>query len=115
MALDVLNTVDIIETMENFISRTRPPKEIRDKLDVNYRIDNQSIILFEIRPFWRDKTKLITEDFAKTTYDKKNDVWKIYWLRASLKWNVYEPAPRVKKLNEFLTIVEVDKYHCFKG
>jgi hypothetical protein len=115
MALDVLNTVDIIEAMENFISRTRPPKEIRDELDVNYRIDNQSIILFEIRPSWQDKTQQLTHDFAKTTFDKKNDVWKIYWLRASLKWNVYEPAPTVKKLSDFLKIVEADKYHCFRG
>ncbi|MES2005999.1 MAG: DUF3024 domain-containing protein [Bacteroidota bacterium] len=115
MALDALNTVDIIETMENYIDRTRPPKDIRDKLDIGYRIDNQSIILFEIRLFWKDKTQLLTHDFAKTTFDKKNDVWKIYWLRSSLKWNLYEPSPTVKKLGDFLKLVEADKFNCFRG
>jgi len=115
MALELQNTVEIIEVLENFISRTRPPKEIRNELDVSYRIDNQSIILFEIRPNWQNKTQKLTHDFAKTTYNKTNDIWKIYWLRASLKWHIYEPVPTVKNLSEFLKIVEADKFGCFRG
>ena len=115
MALDLMNTVEIIEVMENYIARVRPPKEIRDKLDISYRIENQSIILFEIRPDWKDKTKYLNHDFAKTTYDKKNAAWKIYWLRASLKWNLYEPKPAVEKLLDFLKEIDQDKYGCFRG
>ena len=84
-------------------------------MDIGYRIDNQSIILFEIRPSWQDKTQRLTEDFAKTTFDKKNNIWKIYWLRSSLKWDLYDPVPTVKKLVDFLKIVEDDDLHCFKG
>ncbi len=115
MSFDALNTVHIIEIMENYIERTRPPKEIRAQLDVNYRIANQSIILFEVRPSWQDKTHYMTHDFAKSTYEKKSGVWKIYWLRANLKWNLYEPEPTVKKLTDFLNIVEADKLGCFRG
>jgi hypothetical protein len=35
--------------MENFLTRRRPPVHIREKLDINYRIENQSILIFEIR------------------------------------------------------------------
>jgi hypothetical protein len=115
MALDALNTVDVIETMENYIEKIRPPEEIRNQLDVNYRIENQSIILFEIRPNWQDKTQYRTYDFAKSTFEKKNGVWKIYWMRANLKWHLYEPAPVVKKLTDFLHILETDKFGCFRG
>jgi len=115
MALELLNTLDIIEIMENYIARIRPPEEIRATLDINYRIDNQSIILFEIRPLWKDKSQYMTYDFAKTSFDKKNSVWKIYWLRTNLKWNPYDPAPTVKNLTDFLKIVETDKFGCFKG
>ena len=115
MALDVMNTVEIIELMENYIAKVRPPKEIRDKLDINYRIENQSIILHEIRPDWKDKTTYRMHDFAKTTYDKKNKVWKIYWQRASLKWDLYKPKPTVAALKDFLKEVDLDKYGCFKG
>ena len=115
MALDVIKTVDIIELMENYINKIRPPKNIRDELDISYRIDNQSIILFEIRPLWDDKTKYMTHDFAKTTYDKKNSIWKIYWLRSNLKWDSYQPKPSVKKLQDFLKILDKDEFGCFKG
>jgi Protein of unknown function (DUF3024) len=115
MALDVMNTLEIIELMENYIERVRPPKEIREKLDISYRIENQSIVLHEIRPDWKDKTIYRTHDFAKTTYDKKNKIWKIYWQRASLKWDLYQPQPTVQKLTDFLKEVELDKFGCFKG
>jgi len=115
MGLDVMNTVDTIEIMENYISKIRPPIEIKDKLDINYRIENQSIILFEIRPVWNDKTKYQTFDFAKATLNKKGNAWKIYWLRAGLKWNLYKPKPEVEKLLDFLLAIELDKFGCFRG
>lgn len=115
MALELMNTVEIIEVMENYIERVRPPEEIRSKLDIGYQIENQSIILHAIRPDWNDTTIYRTYDFAKTTYDKKNKVWKIYWLRASLKWELYKPKPAVASLKDFLKEVDMDKYGCFKG
>ncbi len=115
MAFDGLDTVDIIEIMENYIDRIRPPKEIRMKLDVNYKIENQSIILFEIGPCWNDKSKYQTIEYAKASFIKKNKIWKIYWMRASLKWDSYEPKKAVKKITDFLKIVDEDKFGCFKG
>jgi hypothetical protein len=52
MTLDITKSVDIIETMENYISKVRPEPEIRNKLDLNYEISDQSVILNEIRPAW---------------------------------------------------------------
>jgi hypothetical protein len=115
MALDLMNTVDIIEIMENYIARVRPPEEIRQQVDISYRIDNQSIILHEIRPDWKDKTIYRTHDYAKTSYDKKNKIWKIYWQRATLKWELYEPKPAVATLKDFLMEVDRDKFGCFRG
>jgi hypothetical protein len=115
MALDILQSVGIIELMENYIERARPSIEIRDKLDIGYRIDNQSIILFTRRPFWQDPKKIIYSDYAKATFNKKNNVWKIYWMRASGKWNLYDPKPKASKLSDFLAEVDQDKYGCFKG
>ena len=115
MALDIFNTVDIIETMENYIDNNRPPENIRDKLDIGYRIEEQSIILFEIRPAFHDKNQKLNADYAKATYVKSRNIWNIYWLRSNLKWYTYDPKPSVNKLSDFLKIVEEDKYGCFKG
>lgn len=115
MALELLNTVDIIEIMENYIVRIRPPEHIRAKLDISYKIDNQSIILFEIRPKFQSPAEKIESEYAKATYVKSENKWKVYWMRGNLKWDLYDPKPKVKSLKEFLTLVDEDKYHCFKG
>jgi hypothetical protein len=115
MAIDVLKTVDIIETMENYLERQRPPEHIRNKVDLGYKIENQSIILTEIRPAWDNPSQINEHGYAKATYIKKQDVWKIYWMRGNLKWNLYDPKPQVKKLSDFLEVVEKDELGCFKG
>ena len=115
MALNLKNTVDIIETMENWMERIRPPHNIRSKLDICYKIDNQSIILFEIRPAFRNPLQFIEIPFAKVTYVKTENIWKVYWMRSNKKWIQYEPRPRVKNLKAFIKLVDDDEYHCFKG
>jgi hypothetical protein len=115
MALDVTNAVDIIELMENYVERIRPPHHLRNELDISYRIDNQSIVLFEIRPFFEDPKKIIESEYAKATYVKTNDKWKVYWKRGNLKWSLYAPKPQVKHLRDFINLVETDKYGCFNG
>lgn len=42
---------------------------------------------------------------AKATYVKKSGIWKVFWMRADLKWHRYEPVPEVSTLDEFLRIV----------
>jgi hypothetical protein len=68
MTLDIIKSADIIEAMENFLERKRPPEDIRDKVDIGYRIENQSIFIFEILPQWNNPEKKIESLFAKATY-----------------------------------------------
>ena len=115
MTLDSRKSVDIIETMENYLSKNRPPVEIRPELDLGYEITGQSVILFEIRPVWNNPSEIQHMPYAKATLVLKNNEWKVYWMRGNLKWYPYDPKPRVKKLSDFLKLVEDDKYACFKG
>jgi hypothetical protein len=115
MALNLGNTIDIIELMENYVERIRPPLHMRDKLDISYRIENQSIILLEIRPSFRNPMELKESGYAKATYVKSENNWKVFWMRGNLKWTLYKPKPRVKSLKDFIKFVDEDKYHCFKG
>ena len=115
MAIDILQTLDVIEAMENFIARKRPPENIRPKLDIGYKIEEQSITVFEIRPQW-DKPEVIREHpVARTTFVKAKNHWKVFWMRADLKWHSYTPTPTVKSIAEFTKLVEEDKHHCFWG
>jgi hypothetical protein len=115
MALALENTVAIIELMENYVEGIRPPLNIRHKLDINYKIEGQSVFLLEIRPSFQNPEIIKESGYAKATFVKSENKWKVYWMRANLKWTIYEPAAKVKTLKEFIMVVEEDKYHCFKG
>ncbi|WP_276372907.1 DUF3024 domain-containing protein [Chryseolinea sp. H1M3-3] len=115
MAVDNQHVLDIIEVMEAFLERKRPPEHIRPKLDIGYKIEGQSIIVHEIRPLWNDASKIIYPEVAKATFVKAKNHWKVFWLRANLKWYPYDPQPTVKTLKEFVKIIEEDKHGCFGG
>ena len=115
MAIDILKTVDIIEIMENYLEEVRPPEEMRNQLDIGYKIEDQSVVLVEIRPIWNNPSEIREYSYAKASFIKSKNVWRIFWMRASLKWQSYEPMPEVVTLQEFLEIVDEDKMGCFKG
>lgn len=99
--------------VEKFLKLRRPPPHIRHRLDFGYRIEDQSVELFEIRPHWQNPDHKIETPFAKATYVKKEKLWKIYWQRQDLKWHSYTLAPRVQHFEEFLSIVSEDANGCF--
>lgn len=115
MPLDSLQTLDIIEVMENFLDKRRPPEHLRAQVDLSYRIENQSILIFELRPRWDKPTEIRESNLAKATFIKEKNHWKIFWLLGNLTWESYSACPTVKELREFTKIVDEDKHHCFWG
>ena len=115
MNLALPDIVDVIEVMENYIERIRPPENVRQKLDISYKIENQSVILQEIRPVFQNPDQIQEFGFAKATYVKSSKKWKVYWMRANQQWQLYEPKPEVGTLKEFTKLVDDDTHHCFKG
>ena len=101
--------------LEKFMAVRRPPPHVRNELDLGYRIEDQSVLLFEIRPEWRNPENIMHIPIAKTTYVKTKKVWKVYWQRQDLKWHSYQPMPEVRHFEEFLSIVSEDVHGCFFG
>mgnify|MGYP003655154572 CR=1 FL=1 len=83
------------KALSTFVERRRPPPHIRSELDLGFRVHGQSV--------------------AKATYVKTQQVWKVYWQRADMKWHGYPPSPEVGSLEEFLTLVDKDEHYCFFG
>ena len=99
--------------VENYLDKKRPPESIRHKININYKIQDQSIIIYTIRPSWRDPENLTESPNAKFTYVCATDLWKILWQRADLKWHSYEPVAEVETLGECLSILNQDQLGCF--
>jgi hypothetical protein len=105
----------IERAVAGFMAKRRPPPEVRVQLDLGFSTKGYSIELFEIRPQWNDPKVIRHHSFAKATYVKSRDLWKLYWMRADLKWHAYPPASEVKKIEEVLEIVANDENCCFFG
>ena len=101
--------------LESFMKRRRPPLHIRDKLDHGYRIVGQSVELFDIRPDFRDPSVKRETSFAKATYVRASDSWRVFWMMSDLKWHGYEPNLVVNSLSRFLEVVHKDEHCCFFG
>jgi hypothetical protein len=88
---------------------------MRHQLDLSYRIENQSIEIFSVRPHWKNPDEVMEESHAKTTFVKTKGIWNVFWKRADLKWHTYTPAPRVRFFEDFLALVLQDEKNCFFG
>ena len=116
MALNEIETQRVRKIVGDFVEQNRPPSHIRQQLDLGFRINGQSIELFEIRPVWGGSPgEMLESAFAKATFVRTSGMWKLYWRRTDLKWHSYPPAPEVASLEVFLALVGEDKHHCFKG
>ena len=115
MAFTELEQKRIEKAASRFIEKHRPAAHIRPELDLGFRLKGQSIEIFEIRPVWKTEHLKQERPVAKATYIKTQEMWRIFWQRADLKWHRYEPIPDVESIDEFLTIVGQDEYCCFWG
>lgn len=110
-------TIDINESsIKKYVDSKRPDDlKIRAQLDFGYSYDGKIVILFEIRPVWNDSEKIQYIEFAKIRFYKSKRKWQLYWMRASGKWELYEPFPESTHLQKIIEIIKADKHGCFYG
>jgi hypothetical protein len=101
--------------VRKYIEARRPPVHIRPELDLAYRFEGQSVEIFELRPAFQRPAETIEVSVAKATYVKRRQFWKIYWMRADLKWHRYDPVATVPSIEDFLAEIDRDQYGCFFG
>ena len=108
--------LDINENkVKKYIEKNRPSAEIRAELDIGYNYDGKSIELFERRPQWNNPSINHEYSFSKIKYVKTTKIWKLYWMRASGKWEAYQPLHSSTYLDKLLDCIDEDALGCFKG
>lgn len=115
MALSEFETKRIEELASLCIEQLRPPEHIRQKVDISFRIQDQSVEIYEVRPQWQNPDRKIEVPIAKATYVKTTHTWKVFWQRADMKWHRYDVQSEVASLEDFFSIVKADEYGCFFG
>jgi len=94
--------IETLGEIDNVVGQwclSKAPVEIKHQVDYDYEVDGQSVVILEVRPLWRgqlgQKTRIA---FAKFQFYKSRNYWQIYWMRASRKWEIYEPCSSVGDL-----------------
>ena len=74
---------------------------------------NGILVDFESRPRWDKPSEWLDMDFAKIRYIKSRRLWKLYWKRASGKWEAYKPNSEYGKLHRLISTIDEDRHGCF--
>lgn len=98
-----------------FWSRRRPKLNLRAEIREGQHFDRQSIVLFYARPSFLDRRKWTNHEIAKVTYVRTQRVWRLFWMRADMKWHGYPYYPETETLAEALRVIDRDAYCCFFG
>ncbi|ERM81335.1 hypothetical protein P872_10655 [Rhodonellum psychrophilum GCM71 = DSM 17998] len=106
---------EIQSILNPWLEEKRPPVELREEMDLQCTIKDQNIVLEEISPSFRSPTIKLTIPLAKITFVNAKNEWKIYWMRASGKWELYKPDKKISTLEEILKEISDDPYGCFFG
>ncbi len=114
MAFTDLDLQKIKKTVGVFCEQ-RTPAHLKDKLRYEYEIEKQNVMVYEVRPAFRQEGKFIRMPMAKLTYVSSRKIWKLFWKRASGKWEKYEPEEEAMELNTLIQEIDQDPYGCFFG
>lgn len=115
MALSEFEIKRIEKLVGEFIEQRRPAASIRNKADLSFRTTGQSFEILEIRPQWDNPGKKTESPIARATYVKSKKLWKLFWMRADMKWHGYEPHPTSESIEEILEVIGQDSHACFWG
>jgi hypothetical protein len=111
-----MNNEEVEKKIHDYVESIRPKDaEIRKQMDIGYTFIKNVLLIHEIRPDWQNPENIMHHDFFKAKYVKSVDLWKLYWLRANLKWDKYQPCPEVATIEEVLETLDDDEYSCFRG
>ena len=101
--------------LRRFLESRRPSMKDRHERDVFFRIEGQSVFIFELIKSALDPSGWIESPFAKSTGVKASGKWKIYWMRKDMKWHRHPIDPEVESFEEVLNVLDADQTGCFWG
>jgi hypothetical protein len=104
-----------LATVGQFLEKRRPPLHIRDKLDLRVDITGGVVVVFEVRPSFQDKSKIRDIPVAKAKWVGTRNTWRLFWMRADMKWHSYPPLPEAQDIGTLFAEIDRDPHGCFWG
>jgi hypothetical protein len=114
MPFSSLETLEIIEAFENFLDPKRPAENLREEIDLDYRIEDSEIIIYEMRPRWHAGKELSEFPIVKISFIKSKNQWRVFWMKSDRKWHASHRYPYVNSVKEFLELIGIHRRFRFR-
>lgn len=95
--------------------RRRSPDHARHQVRTEYCIMGHDVLIVEMRTVWDDPTRWMEQPVAKIRFNRSAGSWRLFWQRASLRWEAYEPLLANRDLAMLVAEVDRDPHGCFFG
>ncbi len=96
-----------IENILGKLCKRRSPSHLRNQCRATYAVEEHAVTVYEERPRSNNPREWAASGIARFKYNRKQNVWKLYWMRQNLKWYPYGPLPESTRIDRL--VVEVDK------
>ena len=114
MALSEIQLAGVEKRLSEYCDSKVPP-HVRDKVRLCFRINNNEVVLYEERPYFKDPNEWIEVSIAKFRYIKSRRVWRLYCQFRDLRWHQYEPLDEAPDFETLLGEVDADPTCIFWG
>ncbi|VEB72398.1 Protein of uncharacterised function (DUF3024) [Providencia rustigianii] len=111
MALNDIEVAQIKRCMNFFMEKRRPAPFIRDEIDLIYEIQDQSVIIKEIRHVMG---RTIESPIAKITFNRTRNGWKLFAMNQKGEWEkLFNDL--IPTFSDAIRVVEDEDLDCFFG
>jgi DUF3024 family protein len=109
----ILKNLSSEETIQKIEERFKVPEHAASQVKNIVEKVRGGYILFETRPPWDGRPGPWSKTgIAKVVFHNSLQSWKLYWMRASGKWNLYG---QYQTLHDALVAIQKDERACFWG
>ena len=102
-------------TVGALVERVQPPEHLWDEIRHELEVEGHRVRIWTIRPVWNDRSQKVRSGVAQFTYNRTQDSWTLYWMRADGRWHAWDPAENNSDLESLVRIVEEDRRGGFWG
>ena len=108
-------TKKLIETKLTEYCERRIPIDIRNQVNLTFKIIRDKITLIETRPYFKDPSIWTENPVAQFRLDNETKKWTLYCMDRNSRWQLYDLIKPSADFDDMLKALDNDKTGIFWG
>jgi hypothetical protein len=108
-------TVKLIETKLASYCERRIPIDIRDQVNLIFKIARDKATLIETRPYFKDPSIWTENPVAQFRFDNKTKKWTLHCMDRNSRWHIYDLIEPSVDFDDMLRALDKDRTGIFWG